>query len=292
MFYHRSKSPNLGESENPFLLSFSDLMAGLLAIFILVLIVTLIELERRREELRLSKEELIESLEGIQKLQDNVAKSLGGLSHKENSLAIMLDGIQRDLQKQGIKVVIAENARVLRIPEQELQFPIGGYRIPATYTHSANRIGHKLLKELQKPEFRSLLDTVFVEGHTDSIPNYREMGNWGLSAHRAISLWKFWTEDPGEVAGLKALLTKPSDSSQAPKPLISVSGYADTRSTHGILDGQGIPNDRPEDRRIDLRFTISSSEKEDLIGLQEKLTLMKNKTSQLIQELKASDNAK
>jgi hypothetical protein len=41
------------DEDNPFLLSFSDLMAGMLAIYILVLIVTLVELEKRREELRI-----------------------------------------------------------------------------------------------------------------------------------------------------------------------------------------------------------------------------------------------
>ena len=235
MFYHRAKSSSLEETENPFLLSFSDLMAGLLAIFILVLIVTLIELEKRREELRLSKEELIESLEEIQQVQDNVVRSLTGVSHREHSLAMMLQEIQSNLDRKGIRVVIAENGTVLRIPEQQLQFAIGKYEIPSAYTEAARSIGQSLLQALRKPEYCSLLDTVFVEGHTDSIPNYREMGNWGLSTYRAISLWNFWTENPGEVSALKELHTRPTDPSQAPKPLISVSGYADKRSTHGFV---------------------------------------------------------
>ncbi len=292
MFHRRAKSPSSGESENPFLLSFSDLMAGLLAIFILVLIVTLIELERRREALRLSKEELIESLEEIQQVQDGVVRSLTGVSQREHSLTMMLEGIQRDLDKRGIRVVIAENGTVLRIPEHQLQFAIGKYDIPSAYTGPAKTIGQALLEALRKPEYCSLLDTVFVEGHTDSIPNHREMGNWGLSTYRAISLWNFWTENPGDLAELKDLRTRPADASQTPKPLFSVSGYADKRSTHGLLDGQGLKDDRPEDRRIDIRFTLVSSEKEDLVGLQENLKEMRDKTSSLIHKLKAADHAR
>lgn len=153
MFHRHAKSPSSGEAENPFLLSFSDLMAGLLAIFILVLIVTLIELERRREELRLSKEELIESLEEIQQIQDGVVRSLTGVSQREHSLTMMLEGIQRDLDNRGIRVVIAENGTVLRIPEHQLHFAIGRYDIPSAYTGPAKTIGQALLEALKKPEY-------------------------------------------------------------------------------------------------------------------------------------------
>jgi flagellar motor protein MotB len=292
MFRRNATSMKSGEGENPFLLSFSDLMASLLAIFILVLIVTLVELEKRKEELRVSKQELIESLEEIQQVQDGIANSLAGISQRQHSLVLMLEGIQKDLKARGVKVVIAENGTVLRIPEQQLQFALGKYDIPVAYTGQAKAIGHALSQALHVPANRSLLDTVFVEGHTDSVSNYREMGNWGLSTYRAISLWNFWTENPGELAELKALRTLPSGTDQPPKPLISVSGYADTRSTHGLLDGQGLKDERSEDRRIDIRFTLVSSEKSNLEGLHENLKQMSEKTDSLIRKLKATNHAR
>lgn len=289
MFRNRS-SVNIGEEENPFLLSFSDLMASLLAIFILVLVVTLVELEKRKEELRVSKEELIDSLEGIQQLQENIVSSIKNVSQRENTLTSILENIQHDLRQRGIKVVIAENGTVLRIPEQQLQFALGKYDIPAAGT--ANAIGDAVLHALKIPENRSLFDTVFIEGHTDSVPNNREMGNWGLSTYRAISLWKFWTETPGRLSELKELHTIPIDPAQNPKPLISVSGYADTRSTHGLIDGKGLREDRPEDRRIDIRFTLVSSEKKDLEGLHKNLYRLRERTNALIHNLKGTNHAR
>jgi len=56
MFSRRVSAKEIVDDENPFLLSFSDLMASLLAIFILALIITLIELEKRKDELQLEKE--------------------------------------------------------------------------------------------------------------------------------------------------------------------------------------------------------------------------------------------
>ena len=305
MFRRRQKPKKAGEGENPFLLTFSDFMASLLAIFILVLIVTLIELEKKKDALKkqeeklkeqvdaitVTKGELLKSLEEIQKFQGSIASSLEGVSLRERALSVMLKGIQDDLKERGIEIVLAENGTVLRIPEQQLQFALGKYEIPLAHTGPASAIGRGLLQALSKAENRTLLDTVFVEGHTDSVPNSREMGNWGLSTYRAISLWNFWTDKPGELAGLKSLRTLPADPKISAKLLISVSGYADTRSTHGLLDGLTLKNDRAEDRRIDIRFTLVSSEKQSLEGLREKLKAMSDKTNSLIEKLKIPDHA-
>lgn len=309
MFRRRQIPKKSGEGENPFLLTFSDFMASLLAIFILVLIVTLIELDKKKDDLRrqeieiaaakeslkkkeneisVAKDDLLKSLESIQTVQESIASSLQGVSHRERALAGMLEGIQTELKQRGIEIILAENA--FHIPERQLQFALGKYEIPTAYTEAANTIGQVLLQYLSKPENQTLLDTVFVEGHTDSVPNSREMGNWGLSTYRAISLWNFWTDKPGGLSALKALRTAPTDPQIAAKPLISVSGYADTRSTHGLLDGRALKDDRSEDRRIDIRFTLMSSEKQSLEGLQENMKQMREKTDALIQKLKSSSH--
>ena len=224
-------------------------------------------------------------------MQDSISISLQGVSQREHSLTLMLEGIQLNLKDRGIDIVLAENGTVLRIPDQQLQFALGKYEIPTAHTGPASAIGKALFESLSKSENRRLLDTVFIEGHTDSVPNSREMGNWGLSTYRAISLWNYWTDKPGELSALKSLRTIPADSKTPAKPLISVSGYADTRSTYVLLDGQILKNDRPEDRRIDIRFTLVSSEKQSLEGLQEDMKQMREKTDALIRKFKTSSHA-
>ena len=147
MFRRRLIMKKAGEGENPFLLTFSDFMASLLAIFILVLIVTLIELEKKRndlqraaDDLRVTAVELIASLEDIQKVQDSISSSLQTVTGRERSLTTMLEGIQKDLEERGIKVVLAENGTVLRIPEQQLQFALGKYEILPAHTDPASAI--------------------------------------------------------------------------------------------------------------------------------------------------------
>ncbi|QTN34158.1 OmpA family protein [Akkermansiaceae bacterium] len=283
-----------GDEENPFLLSFSDLMASLLAIFILALVVMMIqlhlkqkELEEDRQKVRLSLIELRESLAEIQETQQAVASALEGVGLREKSLEGMLEEIQKDLKEQGIEVLVTENGTVLRIPEKALSFGLNRFEVQERYRPAADLIGAALVKALKAEANRRILDTVFIEGHTDAVPNRREMGNWGLSTYRAISLWLYWTEEPGSYAELKALKSLAQDNGNGERPLISTSGYAETRPT-GMPRPEELADDdpgNPADRRIDIRFTLASQEKKDLTGLKEKLQRMRSKTDELIDKL-------
>jgi flagellar motor protein MotB len=317
-----NQSPKNGEEENPFLLSFSDLMASLLAIFILALVVMIIQLhlqkrkleedrknivvireqyekmlkekeflENERRRIKLVLEELRKSLNEIEITQNEVSSALEGVGQREKSLAGMLESIQSDLKKRGIEVLVAENGTVLRIPEYALSFELGEFSIQEQYINSADAIGAALLKALKNEENRKLLDTVFIEGHTDSVSNRRVMGNWGLSTYRAISLWLHWTENPGRFVRLKRLKTSALADGAGERPLISTSGYADTRPTDLSTFGVALPIEvgNPADRRIDIRFTLASSEKKDLSDLKGKLDSMRAKTSDIIKRLRDAE---
>lgn len=271
-----------GEEENPFLLSFSDLMASLLAIFILALVVMMIQLHNDRQKVQISIIKLKESLAEIQQAQNAVASALEGVGLREKSLRGMLEEIQRDLKEQGVEVMVSDTG--LHIQEKGLSFELNRYEIQDRYKPAADLIGAALLNALRNESNRKILDTVFIEGHTDSVPNRREMGNWGLSTYRAISLWLYWTETPGAYAELKRIKSLAQDKE---RPLISISGYADTRPIGlGLVrEGSSVEIGNPADRRIDIRFTLASQEKKDLSGLQVPFQKMRTETDNLIKML-------
>jgi flagellar motor protein MotB len=277
-----SDSKKNGEEENPFLLSFSDLMASLLAIFILALVVMMIQLHNDRQKVQISIIKLKESLAEIQQAQNAVASALEGVGLREKSLRGMLEEIQKDLKEQGVEVMVSDTG--LHIQEKGLSFELNRYEIQDRYKPAADLIGAALLNALKNESNRKILDTVFIEGHTDSVPNRREMGNWGLSTYRAISLWLYWTESPGTYAELKQLKSLAQDKE---RPLISISGYADTRPI-GLDYGRNASNNEignPADRRIDIRFTLASQEKKDLSELQVPFQKMRSETDNLIKML-------
>ncbi|MGB1091993.1 MAG: OmpA/MotB family protein, partial [Oceanobacter sp.] len=228
LFRNQSRSV---DEENPYWVSFSDLMSALLVVFILAAVALIIELTQK---------------------QDQFSQDIQKLKNAEQARRDILHEIRDELAKQNVTVLIADNDTVLRIPESTLSFDSDRDEIPdrPEVKEAVRLIGEVLHNAINQP-FRAeenglkrfeYLDTVFIEGHTDSWRSYRPKGNWGLSTFRAISLWEYWTEsldvDPpmGELKNGYG------------KILFSVSGYAATRR---VNEDESTSEDHRSNRRID-----------------------------------------
>lgn len=223
--------------ENPYWMSFSDMMSGMLIIFILVCIALLYQLTQMKEKYVADIDEL--------RTSNRIRSEL-------------IYEIKEELAKKNIEVYVSDNDTVLRIPEDVLHFDTNRYEIKSEHKETAEAIGRALYEAILKDNRWEHLDTVFVEGHTDSKqvrdnPRF----NWDLSAQRAVSLWQYWLENTDFGPVLKDLRTadnsKADNTDNNKKRLFSVSGYADSRpigSPEGMLD-----EDLRRQRRIDIRFT-------------------------------------
>lgn len=225
------------DEENPYWMSFSDVMSGLLVIFILASVILILQIllkEREIDESRVMFEAEIELLRRAEEVRRNILVEAAEL-----------------LSERGIDVQISENQSVLRIPNHLLGFDTGDDEIGPQYHSTAYEIGSVLHQLISVEDRADYLDTVFVEGHTDSRA-FRgglcgDKGNWCLSSFRAISLWQFWEANLGEDKLLSQF------ENRAGLPLFSVSGYAATRR---VVDDELSDEDYRRNRRIDIRFTI------------------------------------
>lgn len=214
------------DEDNPYWMSFSDIMAGLLVIFILACAALLLRLAY---------------------MEERVSQNIDELKQASKTRAEILKEITMELERQGIRVEISDNDTVLRIPEQAFHFETGRYEVSSEHQDAAYSIGQALYAAITKEQRWRYLDTVFVEGHTDSrtARNYR-MGNWELSALRAIALWKYWTQETPYGTSLEELRNRDG------KPLFSVSGYSATRR---VAEQEDTEEAMRKNRRIDIRFT-------------------------------------
>jgi len=235
------------DEENPYWISFSDLMSGLLVIFILAAVALIIELTEQQ-----------------QKINADISEQRQATKARK---AVLYE-IRDELLKNKILVEIADNDTVLRIPEKTLSFSSNSDRIPTDKNtqDTVKLIGialhnaiNKKVVSIDSTKMRyEFLDTVFIEGHTDSWPTKREKGNWGLSAFRAISLWDFWNKN----VGLSPKFNRMANANGI--KLFSVSGYAASRRTQLV---EKTAAQRSQNRRIDLRFTIKSPSIAELEGI-------------------------
>lgn len=237
------------DEENPYWISFSDLMSALLVVFILAVVALIIELTVTQKKV----EHDIEALRNSEKARHDI-----------------LFEVKEDLAKMNIVVEVADNETILRIPEKTLTFYSDSDEIPNNKVtrNAVEKIGFVLHQKINKPlnEENSemmryhYLDTVFIEGHTDSQRSKKNKGNWGLSTFRAISLWEYWDETLTVTPKFSEM--KNSDSNK----LFSVSGYAASRR---LEINDNTREKRAKNRRIDIRFTVkrpSISQLEEIIN--------------------------
>jgi flagellar motor protein MotB len=228
------------EEENPYWLSFSDMMAGLLAIFLLVLASLLIQFKK--------------NIELQEHTTDQVERALRSLVEVEDLRQRILQDIQNQLRPQGIFVEI--DGPMLVIPNRQIAFERGEATLSLEGERILRRIGEATASALQRHDGYAHLDTIFVEGHTDSRQMTDEdgMGNWRLSANRAVAVLHFWQE----ATETRELFQRKN---AAGEPLLSVSGYADTRRAR---PEERTAADYEANRRINLRFQLRPVVSDDL----------------------------
>ena len=219
------------QDSGTFNLSISDLMAGLLAIFILTLVYCILSFNKSQEAYT------------------------GNNQDKQK----MVKSIADELDSMGIKVDVDIKRGVLHIPEKTLTFRTGSADVPNDIL--VQNIGTVLLRTLKSSDYKDKVETVFIEGHTDSDPIYggRYASNWELSTQRAINTWNVMRA--GKNKELSELKNKvPIVYSNGKKDfeyMFSCSGYADTRPiAENTVDG------KKRNRRIDIRFTMTPPSQE------------------------------
>ena len=209
-----------GADGDAFTLSISDLMAGLLAIFILALSYFMLNL-------------------------GEVTNQYTGNTEKRNEL---LEDMQQDMANRGVKVTIDKKQGVLRIPESVL-FAQGEAVIKPEGYYAVSSLSQVLYETLTEEKYANAVETVFIEGHTDNVPieTPEFHSNWELSTQRAINTWNLMRMDQ------EALNTIVNGNDQ---PVFSCSGYAETRPITDDPYDENSEEGRAANRRIDIRVTM------------------------------------
>lgn len=226
--------------EGTYLASVSDLMSGLIFIFIILLLVFAIGLREQED-----------------RKQEEIKKLTGAAQER----AALLRRLKDDLRRAGIEVMVDEQQGVLRLGEAIL-FPLGKAELQGGGEVTIQKLARVLADVLpcytarrSAPVAESCnglgrdgrVDALFIEGHTDDLKisggaaGFKD--NWDLSTARARMIYLNLIESSAELREMK------NDSEQE---VISLSGYGESRPV--------VPNtsdeQRQKNRRIDLRFLM------------------------------------
>lgn len=245
-------SPHKLEDEESYFVSMTDIMVGMLFIFIIMLMAFALNLREQEEKFADTTESLIQANETRRQ---------------------MLEGIKEAMERHGIKVIIDTENGVLRLPE-ELLFPRGEFQLTKRGEEALTRLADVLAAILPcyskapptvvaecPPSKGGRLEAVFVEGHTDDRPVTGRMAsgirsNWELSTARSIQTYN------ALVGSQPTLSLLDNDGHQR---ILGVSGYAENRPVRTDDSEEA----RSANRRIDLRFLMATPNKDYLARMQE-----------------------
>ncbi len=218
--------------EESYFVSMTDMMVGLLFIFILMLMYFALQYQKTTEQ----------------------------LTNANQTRGEILTEIRESLKKQGVEVEIDTASGILRLNEKVLRFSSGSSVVEPQYheviTALANALADVLPcysnaktydeKSCTENKEKHWLEAVFIEGHTDNMPF--PGSNLKLSTERAANTYAELTRARADIEALKN-----SDE----QPLLSVSGYGEKRPVPEAKDND-TPEHKQMNRRIELRIIMAT----------------------------------
>ncbi len=217
------------EEEESYFVSMTDMMVGLLFIFIIMLMYFALQLRQKTDELSGAREIRDEILKDIKRdMGTQVEINLEtGVVHLRGD--ILFDRASAELRPEGIANIDRLASAMVRVLPCHVL--LSGLEAPAGCQPSKQRI-----------------DAVFVEGHTDSDIMMGGRDNLVLSADRAITTYR-------RLIAIKPVLSTVKNR-PAGQPLMSVSGYGPFRPIASNDSEAG----KAQNRRIDIRFIMATPE--------------------------------
>ena len=291
------------ESGEGYFASVSDLMVGVLFVFLLLMTVfalnyrddktkladIIARAERAEQQAQLREVEASRLRAQNEALRTRLAQAATALERelrdREEVRASLLQRLATRLEAGGIRFALDQRSGVLRLSDA-VPFPTGRSDLADPAARHTVEVLAKVLTDVLpcftarpdrsacQPNDAAILETVLVEGHTDSQPypnmtaQQSQAENDRLSTARALTVFATLRQQQPGLDGLH---------NPAGQPLLGVSGYGQRRP---LPDASGTGDaDLTRNRRIDLRFVLSTRNSDELQRLLGEIDALSTRTT-------------
>ena len=276
------------EGENYFV-SMTDMMVGVLFIFIIMLMVFALDFRTKTDVQVDALAEARDVARRLDALEAGVRHEIFILDQAEETRSRLLRTIRDQLLAEGLNVRIDEANGVLRLNEDAVRFDPGRSDLGSARDNVARiaRVLDRVLPDYAacmhadggvacRNDAMATVETVFIEGHTDVTgvqdPDERDRRNWQLSTERAVNTYR---ELIRAAVSLRDLRNRRGEE------VISVSGYSSTRP----IDPADSADAFARNRRIDLRFVMEVDDRRRLREVLKLTDAMKVQIDRLVEAI-------
>ncbi|MCV6638699.1 OmpA family protein [Candidatus Albibeggiatoa sp. nov. NOAA] len=173
-------------------MNISDLMSGLMMIFLFIAIAFMLETQTEQEEMRESKVRAEELAAKLKKTQDSIKEIAVTYRTSQQSLNLDLTNeFQKDLKSWGAEIT---KDNIVRFHSPDVLFEIGSSKVSARFQEILRDFFPRYIAVLTSEKYINEIDEIRVEGHTSNDWNNRTsdhaiyLNNMKLSQNRANSV--------------------------------------------------------------------------------------------------------
>jgi chemotaxis protein MotB len=262
------------EEENYFV-SLSDLMTGVLFVFVILTTALALHYHLKAGELAVAKGAALKAQDNADEAKVEATKARGEAKTVQEALDALakilrereqlrkqeLEALVSRLYAKGFTVDLDESNGTLRLPER-LLFRAGEARLQPSGERALMVLAREMLATVIKGGGAGPLkwEAVYVEGHTDDVPirTPEFASNWELSSARAINTFKALIDAKPDLADL----TNPLG-----RAIFGISGYGEKRPVADNATDEG----RQKNRRIDIRFVMAYPSQAEIAEMERKV---------------------
>ena len=230
--------------------SYSDMMAALLLIFVLIIAVTIVALNDYKERLAAQNEELLARQDLLERQADEYMRLKEELEEKQAEIdkiigvkQEIIEALNSEFSKEQIAINIDQQTGAI-VFDASILYDRSKSQLKAEGVKFLDKFLPVYIGVLFKDEFKDDIAEIIIEGHTDTDSGY--MYNLGLSQDRALSVVQYCLSDSSLSKEQKEQL----------RSMITANGRS---FSNPVYDADGKV-DLAKSRRVEVKFRLKDEE--------------------------------
>lgn len=228
--------------------SYSDMMAALLLIFVLIISFTIIQAKATYEE---KERELLKQSERIVKYQEKVKKQQGQLDAIVGVRKQIIQKLNKEFSHSKLNISIDSETGSICFDSSVL-FDYNKYKLKNSGIKFLNQFFPKYFDVILSKDLKRYISEVIIEGHTDDQGSY--LYNLDLSQKRAFAVAEYCLGDKNNMFSNKKL--------EAVREIVTANG----RSYYELKYNSKGKVDAEASRRVEVKFRLTEEEMIDQLS--------------------------
>ena len=251
------------DEETSYWLSYSDMMAALLLIFVLIISITMLQSKRQYEEkerellaqqnvIGEQQEQLDQQQEQLDEQKDIVSQQQEQMQTQQEQLdkiigikSALITALRDEFDGSELKVSVDSQTGAITFDASVL-FDKGKYEIKDEGKNFLDQFLPRYFSVLLKKDFHQYISEIMIEGHTDTTADY--LYNLELSQQRALSVAKYCLDEKSSSI--------PKDQIERLQKIMTANG----RSFSNPIYKEDGTIDMDASRRVEFKFRLKDEE--------------------------------